>query len=290
MRWSTALWDLGIGVDVVGIDAEPAAYDLLVLPTLYTVGDRDAARVAAAAEAGTHVVVSFFSGIVDEHDHVRPGGYPGAFRELLGVRSEEFHPLQEGEAWHLQGEPVDGTPVELWAEQTALRGAEAVATWADGGLAGGPAITRRAVGEGSAWYVAARPAADGTAYLLVLNHTAREVEVPVTGRELLSDAEVAGTLRRARTAPPRLVSPASSSPHGQPSVAGRGVTSPRTCSSRKARKVSYQTCALPRPWTQWPSSGKYRYRWRVRPCASRGVAEKVSRSYQRWCPWAIGTR
>ena len=40
---------------------------------------------------------TYFSGIVDEHDHVRLGGYPGAFRDLLGVRVEEFFPLREGE-------------------------------------------------------------------------------------------------------------------------------------------------------------------------------------------------
>ena len=29
---------------------------------------------------------------------MRLGGYPGAFRDLLGVRVEEFFPLLEGEA------------------------------------------------------------------------------------------------------------------------------------------------------------------------------------------------
>ena len=30
-------------------------------------------------------MVSFFSGIVDSRDHVRLGGYPGAFRDVLGI-------------------------------------------------------------------------------------------------------------------------------------------------------------------------------------------------------------
>ena len=29
--------------------------------------------------------MSFFSGIVDGRDHIRLGGYPGAFRELLSA-------------------------------------------------------------------------------------------------------------------------------------------------------------------------------------------------------------
>jgi beta-galactosidase len=96
--------------------------------------------------------VSYFSGIVDEHDAIRLGGYPGAFRELLGVRSEEFHPLLAGETVRLD----DGATASVWLEDLALAGAEAAACYADGPLAGTPAVTRHAAGEGVAWYVATR--------------------------------------------------------------------------------------------------------------------------------------
>ena len=55
-------------------------------------------RRSRPRRAGAHVLVTYLSGIVDEHDHVRLGGYPGAFRELLGARVEEFRPLLEGRA------------------------------------------------------------------------------------------------------------------------------------------------------------------------------------------------
>ncbi len=71
-------------------------YDLVLVCTLYAVADAAAANIAAAAPAGATVLVSYFSGIVDEQDHIRLGGYPGAFRELLGIRVEEFHPLLAG--------------------------------------------------------------------------------------------------------------------------------------------------------------------------------------------------
>ena len=38
-------------------------------------------------------MMSFFSGIVDEDDQVRLGGYPAPFRDLLGLRVEDFLPL-----------------------------------------------------------------------------------------------------------------------------------------------------------------------------------------------------
>ena len=63
---------------------------------LYSCNDSAAANIAAAARGGAQVVITYSSGIVDEHEQVRPGGYPGAFRELLGVRTEEFFPLRAG--------------------------------------------------------------------------------------------------------------------------------------------------------------------------------------------------
>ena len=85
---------------------------MVVVPTLYLVSDAQADAVRAAAEGGAHVLVTYFSGISDPDDHVRLGGYPGAFRELLGIRVEEFFPLRVGETVPLSG---DGAGSE-WSE------------------------------------------------------------------------------------------------------------------------------------------------------------------------------
>ncbi|MET9105403.1 beta-galactosidase [Streptomyces zhihengii] len=225
-RWYRALWERGVTVDVVSLHSDLSRYRVLVVPTLYSVSDADAQRITDAAAGGASVLITFFSGIVDEHDRVRLGGYPGAFRELLGVRSEEFHPLQEHELLTLD----DGTGADLWSEKIHCEGAETVRAWADGPLAGSPAVTRRDVGDGAAWYVATRPersgvdaivgallaeadvspevpglppgveavrrhADDGSRFLFVINHTGAPVEAPVRGHELLHDHEIQGRLR-----------------------------------------------------------------------------------------------
>ncbi|AEG43274.1 beta-galactosidase [Isoptericola variabilis] len=162
--WYRALWRLGVTVDMVPPHGDLTAYDLVVLPTTYLVTDADAANVASAAERGATVAITYFSGIVDEHDHVRLGGYPGAFRELLGVRTEEFYPLQEGETVRVEGKAVGGeASADLWTEKTHVAdGTEVVASYDDGALAGWPAVTRRSVGQdGAAWYVATRLDAAG---------------------------------------------------------------------------------------------------------------------------------
>ncbi len=218
-----ALWDAGVTVDVRHPSMDLTAYRLVVVPMLHLVSDADAERLAAYVEQGGHVLVTYFSGVVDEHDHVRPGGYPGAFRELLGVRVEEFCPLPEDQhvtltAWESGGWPDGGA--DTWVEDLELRGAEAVLRYGDGPLPGKAALTRHDFGAGVAWYLATRTDADATAavvsrvladaavhgsglapgvelvrrvgedhtYAFVLNHTQETAVVPLSGQDLISGA------------------------------------------------------------------------------------------------------
>ncbi len=220
-----ALGDRGVGVDFVGPGADLDGYRVILVPTLYLVSDDTARRVEAAVAAGATAVVTYFSGIVDEEDHIRLGGYPGAFRDLLGVRVEEFTPLREGERVTLS----DATTADVWTEDLRLEGAESIAHYLDGPVPGVPALTRHAVGEGVAWYVACRlePAAtdalvdriltetgvqpvaatrpgvevvrrvstDGErSWVFVINHTEDPATLGLTGHDLVSDLPVDGQL------------------------------------------------------------------------------------------------
>ncbi|MDI5942892.1 beta-galactosidase trimerization domain-containing protein, partial [Micromonospora sp. DH15] len=147
-----ALWRAGVTADVVHPSTDLSRYRLVLVPTLYLVRDADAEALHGWVAAGGTALVTYFSGIVDEHDHVRLGGYPGAFRELLGIRTEEFFPLREGERVTLD----DGSAADVWTEWLHPAGAEVVAAYADGPLPGVPALTRNAVGAGAAWYAATR--------------------------------------------------------------------------------------------------------------------------------------
>ena len=230
-----ALWDAGITADFLPPDGDFSAYDLVLVPALYLVTDDDAARLTDYVRQGGTAVISFFSGIVDENERVRPGGYPGAFRDLLGVRVEEFHPLAAGRQLALS----NGTSAELWSEALRTTTAEAVLTITDGHLSGTPAVTRNSFGNGTAWYLgtalgketllevlsdAARSAgipASGTrgvetiervsgdrTYLFLINHTTQDHKHRVTGTELVTGTDVAdvvvvpaGSVRVVRTIP-----------------------------------------------------------------------------------------
>ena len=225
-RHHRVLRRLGVTCDVVHPHHDLARYRVVIVPTLYLCDDVTAVAVADAAGRGAHVLITYFSGIVDERDHVRLGGYPGAFRDLLGVRVEEFFPLPADDVVELS----DGGRASVWTERLTVdtdAGVEVVATHIAPPLRDVPAITRRSVGSGAAWYVATAldddslhrllgrvTAAAGVVpvcavrgsgevdvtrrrrgdltWLFVLNHGSDDLEIDVTGHDLVADQPVGG--------------------------------------------------------------------------------------------------
>ncbi|MCK2215750.1 beta-galactosidase [Actinomadura sp. ATCC 31491] len=147
------LWHENVTVDVVPPEADLSGYRLVVVPNLYLCGDAAAANLRRYVEGGGHLLMSFFSGIADACDRIRLGGHPGAFRDLLGLRVEEFWPLSEDERIALD----TGGEAGLWADHVVTEGAEVLARYAGGPLPGEPAITRHAFGAGVATYLGTRP-------------------------------------------------------------------------------------------------------------------------------------
>ena len=166
-----ALWLQGITVDIVHPEGDLSPYDLLLAPSLYLLTDAGSVALTEYVREGGSLVVQYFSGIVDEHDHVRLGGYPGALREVLGVRVEEFFPLGADTRLSLSG----GGTATTWTELMSLDGAQVVQTVLDGPLPGTPAVTRHSFGAGTAWYVSTTPDAETLSTLLAT--AAREAGV-----------------------------------------------------------------------------------------------------------------
>lgn len=217
------LWRAGVTVDFADPTGDLTGYSLVVVPALYLLSDAAAASIAAYVEGGGNLVVSYLSGVADPHHRVRLDGYPGALRDLLGIRVEEFHPLADDERIGLSADHGG----RLWSEHVhAADGTEVLIRYAGGGpLDGLPAVTRRRHGLGTARYVSTRlddpayeallldglvrptggcaadgvevvrRAAAGMSWMFVLNHSAVEQRVPARGVDLVTGLAVDGEAR-----------------------------------------------------------------------------------------------
>jgi beta-galactosidase len=159
LDWYSAFLALGVRADVVPTGTTLTGYDLVVAPVLHVVPEDLAKELTGYVSGGGHLVTTYFAGIVDGNDHVWLGGYPGALRDLLGIRIEELAPLLDGERVELD----NGTTGMLWTDRIDLvaTGVEVLARYRSGEQAGRPAITRRPLGAGSAAYVSTRLGAAG---------------------------------------------------------------------------------------------------------------------------------
>jgi beta-galactosidase len=224
-----ALYDRHLTVDFAHPEADLSAYPLVVVPALYLMTEAAGTNLREYVENGGTLVVSYFSGIVDEHDAVHPGPYPGALRDVLGLTVEEFSPLLAEQSVRVTGPDGSELTGDVWTEFVVPRGAETVWTYADGLTAGHPAVTRHRHGAGTAWYVSTRLAAQGLdallgraaedarlparadlphdvevvrrngetgSYVFVVNHSASEAKVPLdaAGTELLTGERASGRL------------------------------------------------------------------------------------------------
>lgn len=222
-----ALWRLGVNADFVRLDQDLSGYSLILIPSKLAASDDEAAALRAFVAGGGSTAIWYFSGSTDENLNVRPGGFTGAFADLLGIRVEEHHPLPKDHNITLS----DGSDADCWAEAVNLAGAVSIAEFTQHPLAQRPAVTRNPFGSGTAHYLATRLSEDALethlrrilddagiskehpaagngveavrrhagnhTYLFLLNHSEEAVDVVVHGHDLLSNTPVEGptTLR-----------------------------------------------------------------------------------------------
>jgi beta-galactosidase len=158
--WHGALFALGHTVDVVQATNLREGYDLIVVPNLYIATEEQAESLTAFVEGGGQLIVGPFSAVVDPTEKVHTGGAPGPLRTLLGVEVDEWWPLADGQEETISAlSGADSTrplTTRIWSEWIEpAPGAEVIARYDSGVLAGRAAIVRNAHARGAAWYVSA---------------------------------------------------------------------------------------------------------------------------------------
>lgn len=166
MMFYREMYRRNVTVDFARPDADLAAYRLVIAPHLYLTNDAANENIKQYVAQGGTLLLNFFSGIVDEDDHIRLGGYPAPFRELLGLWVEEFAPYAEGQSNRI--ETMDGKTFRcgFWADTIHADGAEVVARFGEDYVRDVPVLTRNRFGKGVSYYLGTELAGEGLAWLV----------------------------------------------------------------------------------------------------------------------------
>ena len=154
MRHYRPLWEHHYPVDVASPRTDLSRYKVLIIPNAYLIDDASVAAITEFARRGGTVIIGFFSGVVDECNRVRPNGYPGAFRHLIGAKIDEYWPARPGETFTVRFRDGRTATASWWREDLHLETGTALATYADGLLEGRAAVVANAYGSGRVVYVA----------------------------------------------------------------------------------------------------------------------------------------
>jgi len=165
-KYHKAFYDLNISVDVINPSYDLSGYDIIIAPVLYMVKENVARAIEKFVEGGGTFITTFFSGMVDENDLIILGGYPGAFRKLLGLWVEEIDALypdmsnkivmKEKFPEMLKGE----YDCKLICDVINTEGTKTLAVFGKDYYKGYPSLTENSYGKGKAVYVATDPEDD----------------------------------------------------------------------------------------------------------------------------------
>lgn len=227
-----ALAGAHVNIDIVDEEKPLQGYSLVSAPMLYMVKPGLAERLRAFVEKGGTLVLTYFSGYVDENDLCFLDGMPGPLRPLAGVWAEEIDALYPGQSNKIVMRPGNALGLEgefacgFLCELAHAEGAQALADYGEDFYAGMPAVTENRLGKGRVIYLAARaeqkfldllyerllrdagvapivdaPAGvivkerekDGKKYTFLLNFAGQDVRMAVPeGLDLVSGARVCG--------------------------------------------------------------------------------------------------
>lgn len=152
---------LGFDVDVIDMEQELEPYAVVAAPMLYMFRNEYAEKIRNFVALGGHLILTYWSGIVDENDLCFLGGTPHVLMDVMGLRSTEIDALYDGE--QNVGIPVSGNKLQMekaWCcdklcDLVQVSTAEVLMTYGQDFYENWPAFTRNIYGKGTAYYICA---------------------------------------------------------------------------------------------------------------------------------------
>lgn len=161
MKSYQAFRKYGMNVDVIDMEAELDSYKIVAAPMLYMFRSGIAEKLRNFVSRGGILLMTYWSGIVDDTDLCYMGGVPHNLTDVLGLRSEEIDGLYDGKQNHAV--PTLGNSLGLRRTYTCSHlcdlvhpdSAEILMTYGSDFYAGKPALLRNTFGKGEAYYICA---------------------------------------------------------------------------------------------------------------------------------------
>jgi len=161
-----ALYKRNITVDFAHPEADLSRYKLVLAPNLYLVTDKSAENIKSYVKNGGTFLLGFFSGIVDQNEHVRLGGYPADFKEMLGLWVEDFIVCPPDQFNRVQTNDGKQFYSKDWVDEIKLNGATKLAAYVYDYYADTAAITENCFGAGQGFYTGTQLDENGIDWLV----------------------------------------------------------------------------------------------------------------------------
>ena len=156
-----ALRRKGCNTDIITMEHDLSDYKLVTVPMAYMFYHGYAEKLCTFAENGGTLVISYWSGLVDETDKCYLEGTPHGLMEAAGIRTEEIDALYDWEENH--GIPETGNHLGITKSYTCknlcefakVSDAEVMMRYSEDFYQGYPVLTHKKYGKGHVYYVAA---------------------------------------------------------------------------------------------------------------------------------------
>jgi len=148
-------WEKDIPVDVITKEQEFSTYKLLIVPMLYLASEETISRLKTFVQNGGTLVMTYISGIVNEHDLTYLGGWHKDLQEIFGMKPVETDTLYPNDRNYVT---YRNQSYELKDYVTVLevKSATIDGIYQEDFYANTPAVTSHHFGEGKSHYIGGR--------------------------------------------------------------------------------------------------------------------------------------
>lgn len=148
-------WERDIPVDVITKEQDFSNYKLLIVPMLYLVSEETIARLKAFVANGGKLVMTYISGLVNEHDLTYMGGWHKDLQEIFGMKPLETDTLYPKDRNHVTYKNKS-YEMKDYATVIDLNSANVEGVYQEDFYENTPAVTSHQYGKGKSYYIGAR--------------------------------------------------------------------------------------------------------------------------------------